>query len=412
MILSNAKNTKDDLNIRSIKTLGDTLHDKGFLYAGQFCYLMAQLDFGSYANKNSKLVLITADHSLPFEAFVTSEAIQATEIYEYAQKLSNPDLIIPTLQYYKYLYAIRLVDSGLAADALHYLEEIAAHIAKRPDDVSVDNGIKYDSFVENLIQLAEQLKYLDPSYLMRDGEFGDMPDPEWLTAFRNNEEYYRAIHNNHYVLTANTSVPAYIPDAGADIQTHNYIKTEGYNLNNNFGGYGEVPSPNHGAQESYPDGGENTAQFQQSGYLTNRFEQINQHEQQLPSQNLHYDSYGLTPDSQPNQIPYDPGQVQPSEEGNYESEAKVYAEAPPMFSPLNIGGLHPPPPTPGSSADISNRSPSGSLEPSPQHHAQQHNFKQPTPPLSSQPSFSASEVQTNYFGSENFQSKASVARKV
>ena len=47
-----------DINIRSIKTLGDTLSDKGFLYAGQFCYIMAELDFSSYANKNSKLVLI------------------------------------------------------------------------------------------------------------------------------------------------------------------------------------------------------------------------------------------------------------------------------------------------------------------------------------------------------------------
>ena len=47
-----------DLDIRSIKTLGDTLQDKGFLYAGQFCYLMAQLEFGTYANKNAKLVLL------------------------------------------------------------------------------------------------------------------------------------------------------------------------------------------------------------------------------------------------------------------------------------------------------------------------------------------------------------------
>ena len=56
-ILSLTSHTTD-LDIRSIKTLGDTLHDKGFLYAGQFCYLMAELEFGSYANKNSKLVLI------------------------------------------------------------------------------------------------------------------------------------------------------------------------------------------------------------------------------------------------------------------------------------------------------------------------------------------------------------------
>ena len=40
--------------------------------------------------------------------------------------------MIPTLQYYKYIYAVRLIDYGLANEALHYLEEVAAHIVKRP----------------------------------------------------------------------------------------------------------------------------------------------------------------------------------------------------------------------------------------------------------------------------------------
>ena len=100
MILSNSKSTKEGLDIRSIKTLGDKLHEKGFLYAGQFCYLMAKLAFESYENKNSRLVLIGGDRALPFQAFATNEAIQATEVYEYAQKLSNLEHMIPTLQYY------------------------------------------------------------------------------------------------------------------------------------------------------------------------------------------------------------------------------------------------------------------------------------------------------------------------
>lgn len=40
--------------------------------------------------------------------------------------------MIPTLQYYKYLYALRLIDYGLCNEGLHYLEEVAAHIIKRP----------------------------------------------------------------------------------------------------------------------------------------------------------------------------------------------------------------------------------------------------------------------------------------
>ena len=49
--------------------------------------------------------------------------------------------MIPTLQYYKYLYAVKLIDYGLANEALHYLEEVAAHIVKRPG--------KYFDFIES-----------------------------------------------------------------------------------------------------------------------------------------------------------------------------------------------------------------------------------------------------------------------
>ena len=40
-----------------------------------------------------KFPFVTGDRSHSFEAFPTNEAIQATEIYEYAQKLSNPERV-------------------------------------------------------------------------------------------------------------------------------------------------------------------------------------------------------------------------------------------------------------------------------------------------------------------------------
>ena len=42
---------------------------------------------------NYHLTLLIGDRSLVFDAFSSNEAIQATEIYEYAQKLSNPDQV-------------------------------------------------------------------------------------------------------------------------------------------------------------------------------------------------------------------------------------------------------------------------------------------------------------------------------
>ena len=51
--------------------------------------------------------MIGSDHHQNFESFATNEAIQCTEIFEYAQKLNNPDFAMVTLVYYKFLYIIR-----------------------------------------------------------------------------------------------------------------------------------------------------------------------------------------------------------------------------------------------------------------------------------------------------------------
>ena len=37
-------------------------------------------------------------YSLPLEEFITNEAIQCTEVYEYAQSLSNPGFFLPMFQ--------------------------------------------------------------------------------------------------------------------------------------------------------------------------------------------------------------------------------------------------------------------------------------------------------------------------
>jgi len=36
-------------------TLGDTLASKGQLFAAQFCYIVAAVDFGTYTKKSSKV---------------------------------------------------------------------------------------------------------------------------------------------------------------------------------------------------------------------------------------------------------------------------------------------------------------------------------------------------------------------
>lgn len=87
---------------------------------------MAQVEFGTYDKKTSKIVLIGSNHrymtinynvetlhmtflmcfflppqlfsSLPFAQFATVEAIQCMEVYEYVQSLANPHYYLPHLQ--------------------------------------------------------------------------------------------------------------------------------------------------------------------------------------------------------------------------------------------------------------------------------------------------------------------------
>lgn len=172
MILSNPSNLPD-VDSRSITTLGDTLASRGCLPAAQFCYIMAQVEFGTFEQKNSKLVLLSADHRLSFEEFATNEAIQCTEIYEYAQALANPGYLLIHLQMYKFLYALQLVEHGFLEEALHYCEVIAGNLQKHT------NLFSYE-LVSEVFKLASRLKYHDPHFLRGQGEFEDQDDPEWL----------------------------------------------------------------------------------------------------------------------------------------------------------------------------------------------------------------------------------------
>lgn len=78
--------------------MGDSLRNRGSLYAAQFCYLMAEVGFGKYDDPEARLVLLGADHNEHFPKFATNEAIHMTEIYEYACGLNSPDFVLPQFQ--------------------------------------------------------------------------------------------------------------------------------------------------------------------------------------------------------------------------------------------------------------------------------------------------------------------------
>lgn len=97
MILSNSTQ-RPELNCKAITILGDTLRNRGSLYAAQFCYLMAEVGFGRFDDPETRVALLGADHSKGFPLFVSNEAVHMTEIYEYACGLNDSDFIIPEFQ--------------------------------------------------------------------------------------------------------------------------------------------------------------------------------------------------------------------------------------------------------------------------------------------------------------------------
>ncbi|KAK8734651.1 hypothetical protein OTU49_005913 [Cherax quadricarinatus] len=161
----------------SIVALGDTLASQGQLHAAHFCYLVAEVEWGSYSNKDSKLVLIGSSHQLPFQAFASNEAIQCTEVYEFARSLDSSNPLLETFQSYKLVYALRLTEYGFPAEALRYYEVISQTINKTPALHQVD-------FISQVYDLASRLKYHDLHYQMCQGEVSEMPDPKWLAALQ------------------------------------------------------------------------------------------------------------------------------------------------------------------------------------------------------------------------------------
>lgn len=156
MIISNTS-TNPEINRRSITTLGDTLFAKGDIHAAHLCYILAQIDFGTYGSNGVKLVLIGANQNKPYSEFLTMEAIMLTEIYEYARNLSDPCFTLVDLQTFKFDLIVKMVDCGLIEKALLYIEQIATNIANDP--------LKYKkSFIESVYILGDRIKYHDPIY--------------------------------------------------------------------------------------------------------------------------------------------------------------------------------------------------------------------------------------------------------
>ncbi|NWZ64554.1 SC16B protein, partial [Acrocephalus arundinaceus] len=165
-----------ELNHRVIVTMGDTLASKGAVEAAHFCYLMADIPFGYFGAKADRMALLGSSHRQAFSQFARTEAIQRMEIFEYCQQLRQPESFLLPFQVYKLLYASRLTDHGLPAQALQYCEHIGTTLLRWDPAV-------HPVLARQVVRLAERLKLSDP-LLLEMPEQDPALEPDWLEQLR------------------------------------------------------------------------------------------------------------------------------------------------------------------------------------------------------------------------------------
>ncbi|NXP44945.1 SC16B protein, partial [Heliornis fulica] len=165
-----------ELNHRAIVTLGDTLAGKGAVEAAHFCYLMVETPFSYFGAKTDRMALLGSSHRQTFAQFARTEVIQRMEVLEYCQQLRQPKSFLLPFQVYKLLYASRLADHGLPAQALQYCEQIATALLGQ-------DPASHPVLAQQVMKLAEQLKFSDP-LLMDMPEQDQTLEPDWLVQLR------------------------------------------------------------------------------------------------------------------------------------------------------------------------------------------------------------------------------------
>uniref|UniRef100_A0A182PI82 Sec16 Sec23-binding domain-containing protein n=1 Tax=Anopheles epiroticus TaxID=199890 RepID=A0A182PI82_9DIPT len=316
MLMSNSS-AKPELIKKSITTLGDTLLNRGDLYAAHFCYLLSDVAFGRFAdvkqdvvgggnNGTVRLVLLGAAHQhRTFRELSTNESIMMTEIYEYARSLNEDRYSIAELQRFKYLLACRMLDQGMQLKCLLYMEQIAEQIQYDPYSFDTD-------FVRKVYTLGDRLKYYDPvmekaldesvNNTGRGNIYANVEDPEWLK--RLNEVLLNSSSNGGTNLnTVNDGQAAY-----------------------DYSSYGYGVEQSHTAVDQ--EQSQQQQQLQDGSYppeTTDINKQFNEINQQLGQLSLQYNDQQQQQgqqqyqQSQQNTAPYDLNPAIPSYDQGYES---------------------------------------------------------------------------------------------
>ncbi|MCO5602339.1 hypothetical protein L7F22_056469 [Adiantum nelumboides] len=145
-----ANPTKGDEQV--ITHLGDSLwKDQGEVAGAHTCYLVADTTFESFS-KEARLCLVGADHFKYERTFATPQAIQRTELYEYAKTLGNPQYVLVPFQPFKLLYAHMLAEVGRVTEASRYCQMVIKNLK------SAGRGTEIEFCKQSALALEERLR--------------------------------------------------------------------------------------------------------------------------------------------------------------------------------------------------------------------------------------------------------------
>ncbi|KAA3675369.1 COPII coat assembly protein SEC16 [Paragonimus westermani] len=186
MILA-AETAQPELVQDALERLGNSLLSRRLVFAAHLCYLLmgplckqTKAGRGPSYHLPEKIWLLgvpvnTSGHcdavgqpdvqTVTFQSplTATTEAIQLTEVYEYAMKLANRNYRLPQLLPFKLVYATRLIDAGLLDKANRYLTAVGTDLLLEASELDVLRSsdplppVLY-SMVANCLRFAEPLQ--------------------------------------------------------------------------------------------------------------------------------------------------------------------------------------------------------------------------------------------------------------
>ncbi|KAG9444336.1 hypothetical protein H6P81_015676 [Aristolochia fimbriata] len=152
-----ANRTKGDELV--IICLGDHLwRERGEITAAHTCYLVAETNFESYSD-SARLCLVGADHLKYPRTYVTPEAIQRTELFEYSKVLGNSQYILQPFQPYKLIYAYMLAEVGKLSDSLRYCQAMLKSLKNPGRAPEVESWKSLAASLEERIRTHQQGGY-------------------------------------------------------------------------------------------------------------------------------------------------------------------------------------------------------------------------------------------------------------